>query len=576
MALPVVVTLIVGACSADPTPTSAPAGTPTATSAPSPTATPTRAPTPTPTPLAPLLAVAEACEPSESGTVFEVAEFVVGDGQFELVIGSEGFWRYDAAERVSSRARSGILMTVESGDTIRIGKLSSSSTDPHGLTVAGLGIDIELAPGGSQDNVDIVACDPGRYVIDDYRDAGTHGLAEIIVEKPVPLARPPIVFEIDEIVMEDGKIELRIGDEPYWGYAAKDRLSSAEGDGLLITVRVGDTLAIGAVRMSEDRSTVDHNMTIEGLGIDIPTAGVLSLREAPEADRILIVFDKEGTFAIDDSVDPGTHGTFNIVVEPGGIPAPKVYEIDEIVMEDGKIELRIGDEPYWGYAAKDRLSSAEGDGLFIEVNVGDTLSIGAVRMSEDRSTIDHNMTIEGLGVDIPTAGVLSLREAPDADRILIVFDKAGTFFVDDSVDPGTHGKFTITVKAVGPAPTTYEIDEIVMEDGKIELRIGTEPYWGYAAKDRLSSTEGDGLFIELNVGDSLSIGAVRMSEDRSTIGHHMTIEGMGIDIPTEGVLSLREAPDADRIVIVFDKAGTFFVDDSVDPGTHGKFEITVK
>ena len=67
-----------------------------------------------------------------------------------------------------------------------------------------------------------------------------------------------------------------------------------------------------------------------------------------------------------------------------------------------------------------------------------------------------------------------------------------------------------------------------------------------------------------------------MSEDRSTIGHHMTIEGLGIDIPTEGVLSLREAPDADRILIVFDKAGTFFVDDSVDPGTHGKFVIIVE
>ena len=328
--------------------------------------------------------------------------------------------------------------------------------------------------------------------------------------------------------------------------------------------------------MSEDRSTVDHNMTIVGLGVDIPTAGVLSLREAPDADRILITFGEEGTFSVDDSVDPGTHGTFIIVVEPGGVPAPKVYEIDEIVMEDGKIELRIGDDPYWGYAAKDRLSSAEGDGLFIEVNVGDSLSIEAVRMSEDRSTIDHNMTIEGLGVDIPTAGVLSLREAPDADRIIIKFDKAGTFFVDDSVDPGTHGKFTITVTAVGPTPTVYEIDEIVMEDNKIELRIGSEPYWGYAAKDRLSSTEGDGLFIELAVGDSLSIGAVRMSEDRSTVDHNMTIEGMGVDIPTAGVLSLREAPDAERIVILFDKAGTFFVDDSVDPGTHGKFMIVVE
>ena len=447
MVIPVVVMLIVGACSADPTPISPPTPAATAADTPGPAA-PTRAPTPTPTALAPPLAVAEGCEPADGGTVFEVAELVVEDRQFELRMGSEGYWRYDAEARISSRAGSGILMTIETGDTIRIGTLSasSSSSGPHGLTVAGLGIDIELAPGASQENVDIVACEPGRYVIDDYRDAGTHGLAEIVVEEPAPSFRAPIVFEIDEIVMEDGKIELRIGSDPYWGYAAKDRLSSAEGDGLLITVRVGDTLSIGAVRMSEDRSTIGHHMTIEGLGIDIPTEGVLSLREAPGADRILIVFDKEGSFFIDDSVDPGTHGKFEIVVEPGGGPAPKVYEIDEIVMEDNKIELRIGNEPYWGYAAKDRLSSTEGDGLLIEVNVGDTLSIGAVRMSEDRSTIGHHMTIEGLGIDIPTEGVLSLREAPDADRILIVFDKAGTFFVDDSVDPGTHGKFVIIVE----------------------------------------------------------------------------------------------------------------------------------
>ena len=311
--LPAVLTLIVAACSADPTPTSPPA--PTATSA-GPTATPTRAPTPTPTPLAPLAAIAEGCEPTADGTVFEVAEFVVEDAQFELGMGSDGFWRYDAEARVSSRAGSGILMTVETGDTIRIGTLSSSasSTVAHGLTVAGLGIDIELAPGASQEAVEIVACEPGRYVIDDYRDAGTHGLAEILVEKRAPKSRPPIVFEIDEIVMEDNKIELRIGTEPYWGYAARDRLSSTEGDGLLITAFVGDTLEIGAVRQSDDRSSKDHTLTIEGLGVEIPTAGRLPLRD-PEAEKVVIQFDNPGTFVVDDSSDPGAHGKFVIVVE---------------------------------------------------------------------------------------------------------------------------------------------------------------------------------------------------------------------------------------------------------------------
>ena len=441
--------LIVGACSADPTPTSPAAPAATATDTPGPTATPTKAPTPTPTPFAPLVAVSEVCEPSAGGTVFEVAELVVEDGQFELRMGSESFWRYDAEARVTSRSGSGILMTIETGDTIRIGTVrasSSRSTVPHGLTVAGLGIDIELAPGDSLENVDIVACEPGRYVIDDYRDAGTHGLAEIVVEERAPTLRAPIVFAINEIVMEDNKIELRMGSESYWGYNAGDRLSSSEGDGLLITVRVGDTLQIGAVRQSDDRSSIDHGLTIEGLGVDIPTAGVLSLREAPDADPVLITFDTEGTFALDDSRDPGTHGTFIIVVEPGGLPAPKTYAINEIVMEDNKIELRMGDESYWGYNAGDRLSSSEGDGLLITLKVGDRLQIGAVRQSDDRSSIDHAMTIEGVGVHIPTAGRLSLREAPDGEPVVITFDKAGTFVVDDSIDPGTHGTFIIVVE----------------------------------------------------------------------------------------------------------------------------------
>ena len=575
--LPAVVTLTVGACSADPTPTSPPEPTPMPT-LPGPTATPTRAPTPTPTPFAPLLAVSEGCEPSADGTVFEIAEFVVEDRQFELRMGSEGFWRYDAEERVSSRAGSGILMTVESGDTIRIGTLRASSarsTVPHGLTVAGLGIDVELAPGDSQEAVDIVACAPGRYVIDDYRDAGTHGLAEIVVEKRAPKVRAPIVFAINEIVMEDNKIELRMGSESYWGYAAGDRLSSSEGDGLLITVRVGDTLSIGAVRTSEDRSTKDHFMTIEGLGVNIPTTGRLSLREAPDADPVVIFFDKEGNFTVDDSSDPGEHGKFEIVVEASGIPLPVVYAINEIVMEDNKIELRMGSESYWGYAAGDRLSSSEGDGLFIEVNVGDTLQIGAVRTSEDRSTKDHFMTIEGFDVNIPTTGRLSLREAPDADPVVILFDKAGTFFVDDSSDPGEHGKFEILVNAAGPVPTTYAILEIVMEDNNIELRMGPEPYWGYAANDRLSSRQVD-LLITAKVGDTLQIGAVRTSEDRSTKDHFMTIEAFGVNIPTTGRLSTREDPDQDPVVILLDKAGTFLVDDSSDPGQHGKFEIIVE
>ena len=155
-------------------------------------------------------------------------------------------------------------------------------------------------------------------------------------------------------------------------------------------------------------------------------------------------------------------------------------------------------------------------------------------------------------------------------------DTPGTFFVDDSSDPGEHGTFEILVEAAGPVATTYVILEIVMEDNKIELRMGSEPYWGYAANDRLSSSEGDGLLITAKVGDTLQIGAVRTSDERRTKDHYMTIAAFDVNILTTGRLSTREDPDQDPIVILLDKAGTFSVDDSSDPGEHGTFEIIVE
>ena len=232
---PVLLALILSACSPEPTATPPPA--PTVTLA---------ASIPTPRPLPQL---AEPCAPGE-GKVYEVDELVVEDGAFELRMGTEAYWGYEPNQRVSSLA-DGIAIELNPGDTLRIGTLRSSSsrsTMPHGITMVGLGVDIELAPGDSRAGVEIAVCEVGTYAIDDFRDRGGHGLADIVVKEPPPVVRGPIVFELDSWVVEDGLYQLRMGLEGYWAYAAGDRPDTRGGSEIVMTTQVGDTIRFRLVR----------------------------------------------------------------------------------------------------------------------------------------------------------------------------------------------------------------------------------------------------------------------------------------------------------------------------------------
>ncbi|MCI0816485.1 MAG: hypothetical protein J4N29_05510, partial [Chloroflexi bacterium] len=374
LAPPVLVALVAvlaAACGAEATatPSEAPAATATATPEPG-------APEPTPTPTIAPPAIAEACTPEEGGTVYEVSEFVVRDGAFELVMGAEAYWGYEAGARVSSTA-GGIIIKVSPNDVIRIGTVRSAATvNLHAFTVAALGVNITLVPGGSQDGVEIAICELGSYAIDDNTDRGRHGLAEI-VSKERKAVGGPVVYVLDNWVVEDGNFELRMGAEPYWGYEAESRPLSKTGDGIIMTANVGDTLQFARLRQSGSRSSKPHNFTIEGLGIDIPLAdGAI---EPFEIGPLTI----EGTFVIDDSTDPGEHGKAVLIVGPA-LATGTVYEIDAFVVEDGNFEMRML-EGYWGYQAEGRPSTRAGD-ILITAKVGDTIKIGVIRQSGSRST----------------------------------------------------------------------------------------------------------------------------------------------------------------------------------------------
>ena len=430
LVLPVLVTLVAvlaAACGAEATAT--PSEAPAATATPEP-----GAPEPTPTPTIAPPAIAEACTPEEGGTVYEVSEFIVRDGAFELVMGAEAYWGYEAGARVSSTA-GGIIIKVSPNDVIRIGTVRSAATvNLHAFTVAALGVNITLVPGGSQDGVEIAICELGSYAIDDNTDRGRHGLAEI-VSKERKAVGGPVVYVLDNWVVEDGNFELRMGAEPYWGYEAESRPLSKTGDGIIMTANVGDTLQFARLRQSGSRSSKPHNFTIEGLGIDIPLAdGAI---EPFEIGPLTI----EGTFVIDDSTDPGEHGKAVLIVGPA-LATGTVYEIDAFVVEDGNFEMRML-EGYWGYQLEGRPSTKTGD-ILITAKVGDTIIFGVIRQSGGRSTKAHHFTIEGLGIDI------NLDESYGTGGARVSFyeiklDVAGTFTIDDSTDPGEHGKATIVV-----------------------------------------------------------------------------------------------------------------------------------
>ena len=125
-------------------------------------------------------------------------------------------------------------------------------------------------------------------------------------------------------------------------------------------------------------------------------------------------------------------------MEPAGLP-PTVYELDSWVVEDGRYQLRMGLEGYWDYAAGDRLDTGGGSEILMTARVGDTMTFRLVRQSDSRSTKPHFFTIEGLGIDEPLAD-------GNLEGFEIKLDTAGTFFIDDSSDPGEHGVAKIVVE----------------------------------------------------------------------------------------------------------------------------------
>ena len=126
---------------------------------------------------------------------------------------------------------------------------------------------------------------------------------------PVPVVEGAgTIYSLDRFQVEDNLFQLRIGGTAYWGYDADARINATEGDGIVMTVKLGDTLKFDRLGTSSSRTTVDHRLTIAGLGIDIEVGP--GVRIEPWELKP----DKVGEFVIDDSTDPGKHGKVLLIV----------------------------------------------------------------------------------------------------------------------------------------------------------------------------------------------------------------------------------------------------------------------
>ena len=122
---------------------------------------------------------------------------------------------------------------------------------------------------------------------------------------PVPVVEGAgTVWNIGRVRIMDDWYQLRIGSEAKWGYEADSRLDNREGD-LVMTIALGDTIAMERL---ENRGTTNHNFTIAGLGIDV------AMTPDQRIEPYEFTPDKAGEFLIDDSLDPGAHGTIRLIV----------------------------------------------------------------------------------------------------------------------------------------------------------------------------------------------------------------------------------------------------------------------
>ena len=138
-------------------------------------------------------------------------------------------------------------------------------------------------------------------------------LGPIPTRTPTPTATPvpagvAVTYVLGRWQMEDRLFQLRMGDATAFGYKAGDRISAKDGDGIVMTINLGDTITFTELNASTSRSSKPHHFTIAELGID-------EERQPSQDAGFSFTPDKVGEFRIYDSEDPDAHGKAILIVK---------------------------------------------------------------------------------------------------------------------------------------------------------------------------------------------------------------------------------------------------------------------
>ena len=396
---------------------------------------------------------------------------------------------------------------------------------------------------------------------------------------PAPTATSPAAepeYLVNEFKLEDPDFNITLGGTGYWGYAANSTVQAASGDGIIMTITLGETIRFKNIRSTgnpDDRG--EHRFTIADLDIDIdlPT-GSETAADAPFYD---IKPDKAGYFVIDDANHPGEHGTMAIVViGPDGVvpegPAgagPVVYTAGEFTITGFRFEIRgPSDEAAlaWGYNPGDDIDpEVLGGPATITINLGDSIEFGELRVSgAPPDFVTHNFSIAELGIDLTIEHGTSHPVMP----FVLKPDKAGTFLIFDKLLPDMPlSRMTLVVLAGPPPPAVvYEVPEFAISGHTMQFRgISDEmaAAWGTPHLGGEINPEDLGpVTITINLGDSFLFAEFRVTgAPPDFVTHNFTIDELGIDLTIGHGESLPNLP----YELKPDKAGTFRVYDSLFP-----------
>ena len=521
--------------------------------------------------------------------VYTLDQIRLRDAAIELRIGEEDALGFPAGERVTSAGGNDVTITINAGDSLVFPAGftgSSGNTATHFLTITELGIDVAVEIGNRETALGFVIAptEPGTYRVFCSAHPDDHGNFTLVVNEPPSAGPQPVTYTLDQVRLRDAAIEMRMGDTTAWGYNAGDRVTTADGNDVTVTINAGDSLVFPAGITASSGNTEKHFFTIDELGIDI---GV-EIANRETALGLIITPTEAGTFRVYCSAHPDTHGgNFTLVVEAVAAagPEPVVFALQMVRVRDDIMDIRMGETTAWGYEAGMRVESGPGydtdpgqDGVFLTINLGDSISFERGINGSNGNTGTHFFTIDELGIDIelPPDG-----QDQAGEGFTIKPTEVGNLRVYCSAHPDDHGIIYIIVvdpEVAAAAPTTYALDKIRIRDDIFDVRMGETTAWGYEAGMRVESGPGHDtdpgqkiVLLTLNLGDSIPFEDGIDGSNGNADTHFFTIDDLGFDIE----LAPGTATDP-GFTIKPTEAGNYRMYCSAHPDAHGDLFIIVR